>query len=69
MTAVNMKNFKFTRGAAVLTYKGFGAYDEQRGEFVSHNGRDPYTIGTKRTLQSFIDNGAFINMISRVKPE
>ena len=68
MKAVNMKNFKFTRGAATVTYSGFGAYDEERGEFVSHNGRDPYTIGTKRTLQGFIDNGVFAHMISRVRP-
>lgn len=54
MKAVNMKNYRFGKMANRM-YIGFGILDTETDEFVSHNGKDPFVLTTKKHVQSCID--------------
>lgn len=54
--AVNMKNYKFGKGANAR-YSGFGMLDTETNTFVSFDGVTPYVLNTKKVIQSCIDAG------------
>ena len=56
MKAVNMKNYRFGQQAN-HQYIGFGILDEATNTFASFDGKNPYVLPIKKTIQSCIDAG------------
>jgi hypothetical protein len=56
MKAVNMKSYRFGKHAN-LQYIGFGILDEATNTFASFDGKNPYVLPIKKTIQSCIDAG------------
>lgn len=54
--AVNMKNYRFGYNGCV-GFNGFGMLDTETGKFVSHDGKYPYVLRTKKLVTACINNG------------
>lgn len=55
--AVNMKGYEFGGKGYSFIMEGFGMLDTETDKFVSHDGRIPYVLRSKKLVQSCIEAG------------